>query len=112
MPVSDDDYVQELSDEDVDSHVVTRGSGDRASAQGSATRGGGGFEVARTWETVVEGEDGTLDSTVEGFLDAGKRKRYVDDELVSQIQLGFQCRSFDIISTGAMLQLACCSFLW
>lgn len=31
--------------------------------------------VARTWENVVEGADGTISSTVEGLLEAGKRKR-------------------------------------
>ncbi len=31
--------------------------------------------VTRTWENVVEGADGTISSTIEGLLEAGKRKR-------------------------------------
>ena len=38
-------------------------------------RGGAEWEVSRTWETLVEGADGTISSTVEGLLEAGKRKR-------------------------------------
>ncbi|KAI5289596.1 General transcription factor IIH subunit 2 [Ascosphaera aggregata] len=41
--------------------------------------GGKQFEVARTWETLVEGADGTIKSTVEGLLEAGKRKRLLRD---------------------------------
>lgn len=38
-------------------------------------RGGAEWEVSRTWESLVEGIDGTISSTVEGLLEAGKRKR-------------------------------------
>ena len=77
MADSDDEYVQDASDDDVDSHRVNRaGVGGGARAAGTNARGGsGGWEVTRTWENVVEGADGTISSTVEGLLEASKRKR-------------------------------------
>ena len=76
MPAeSDDEYVQEISDDEADAHVVTRGKQKLAQPRGSATRGGGGFEVSRTWENVVEGADGTISGSVQGLLDAGKKRR-------------------------------------
>ncbi len=75
MVESDDEYVQDISDDEVEAHQVTRGgagAGSRATGQGSR---GAGWEVTRTWENVVEGADGTISSTVEGLLEAGKRKR-------------------------------------
>ena len=74
MADSDEDYVQDLSDNDVEAHQVTRGSGEGSSGRGLGKRGGG-WEVTRTWEDVVEGADGTINSTVEGLLVADKRKR-------------------------------------
>ena len=76
MADSDDEYIQALSDDDVDAHQVTRGAGlgTRSSAHGPR-RGQQGWEVTRTWENVVEGADGTINSTVEDLLEAGKRKR-------------------------------------
>ena len=74
MAVSDDDYVQGISDDDVEAHQVTRGAGANSRATGQGSRGAG-WEVTRTWENVVEGADGTINSTVEGLLEAGKRKR-------------------------------------
>lgn len=75
MVDSDEDYVQEASDDDdVETYRVTRraGLGTRATASGAR---GGGWEVTRTWEKVVESEDGTINSTVEELLEAGKRHR-------------------------------------
>ena len=74
MAESDDEYVQDISDDDVEAHQVTRGSGAGSRAIGQGSRGAG-WEVTRTWENVVEGADGTINSTVEGLLEAGKRKR-------------------------------------
>ena len=74
MADSDDDYVQDISDEEGEAHQVTRGSGEGSNAQGLGKRGKD-WEVSRTWENVVEGADGTINSTVEGLLEAGKRKR-------------------------------------
>lgn len=74
MSDSDQEYIQDISDEEAEAHQVTRGSGEASKARGSGTRGGG-WEVTRTWEDVVEGADGTINSTVEGLLEADKRKR-------------------------------------
>lgn len=88
MPESDDEYVQDVSDDDIGAHQVSRGSGAGARGSGRGTRkggagigggdgGDGGWEVTRTWEQVREGADGTIDSTVDGLLEAGKRRRCV-----------------------------------
>ena len=74
MADSDEDYVQDISDDDVEAHQVTPGAGTGSRATGQGSRGAG-WEVTRTWENVVEGADGTISSTVEGLLEAGKRKR-------------------------------------
>ena len=74
MADSDEDYVQDISDEEVEAHQVTRGAGGSSRATGQGLRGAA-WEVTRTWENVVEGADGTINSTVEGLLEAGKRKR-------------------------------------
>lgn len=76
MADSDDDYVQDLSEEEAGAHQV-RGakSSTRAAGKGRKGMAGGGWEVTRTWENVVEGADGTINSTVEEMLEAGKRKR-------------------------------------
>lgn len=74
MADSDGDYVQEISDDDIEAHRVTRGRGASTKASGSKARGGG-WEVTRTWENVVESADGTINSTIEELLEAGKRKR-------------------------------------
>jgi len=39
------------------------------------------FEVTRTWDLLTEGADGTITGAVEGLLEAGKRKRYVQHHL-------------------------------
>jgi transcription initiation factor TFIIH subunit 2 len=74
-PVSDDEYIQEVSDDGADNHVVTRGKKKLDEPRGNGARGGGGFEVTRTWESVVEGADGTISGSVQGLLDAGKKRR-------------------------------------
>ena len=67
----DEEYVQDISEDEAEAHQVTR-TRSRGTGQGS---GSGGWEVTRTWENVVEGADGTINSTIEGILEAGKRKR-------------------------------------
>ena len=74
MADSDEEYVQDISDDEVEAHQVTRGAGTSSRATGHGTRGSA-WEVTRTWENVVEGADGTINSTVEGLREAGKRKR-------------------------------------
>ena len=76
MADSDDEYVQDISDDEVEAHQVTRGAGTGSRAVGHGSRGAG-WEVTRTWENVVEGADGTINSTVGALLEAGKRKRWV-----------------------------------
>lgn len=71
MADSDAEYVGEVS-EDEDELQVTRG--DRPGRK-RKQRGGAEWELSRTWETLVEGADGTISSAVEGLLEAGKRKR-------------------------------------
>lgn len=76
MPKSDDEYVG--SDSGDDSHVGARAGKPSTKTRGASERGGrGNWEVARTWENVVEGEDGTISSMVDGLLEAGKRQRLV-----------------------------------
>lgn len=76
MADSDEDYIGAISEDEGDDNVV-RGS---RGAAGSASKrrrqkSGAEFELSRTWETLVEGADGTISSTVEGLLEASKRKR-------------------------------------
>jgi transcription initiation factor TFIIH subunit 2 len=91
MSDSDGEYVaDDLSDEDIAAHQVsshgTRSSGPVRGAAGSTTRGGdtntgtnrrraAWEDIQRSWDTVVEGADGSINSTVEGLREAGKRKR-------------------------------------
>ncbi|CAG8876847.1 unnamed protein product [Penicillium nalgiovense] len=75
MADSDEEYVGEVT-EDEDDLQVTRGDNPRARRK---QRGGAEWELSRTWETLVEGADGTINSTVEGLLEAGKRKRLLKD---------------------------------
>jgi hypothetical protein len=77
MVDSDEDYVGAISEEEEEgeAHVVSAGAGTRARRR--KQHGGAEWEVSRTWESVVEGADGTISSTVEGLLEAGKRKRRV-----------------------------------
>ncbi len=77
MADSDEDYVQDLSEEEAEADRVMRGTRTSAKAPGKGRKGiaGGGWEVTRTWENVVESADGTINSTVEELLEAGKRKR-------------------------------------
>lgn len=75
MADSDEEYVGEVTD-DEDDFQVSRAGPERRSKR-RKQRGGAEWELSRTWETLVEGADGTISSTVEGLLEAGKRKRYV-----------------------------------
>jgi transcription initiation factor TFIIH subunit 2 len=76
MADSDEEYVGEISeDEDNGAHLVTRGPSIGTRSRRKKAREGAGFEIARTWETLVEDADGTISSTVVDLLEAGKRKR-------------------------------------
>jgi hypothetical protein len=94
MADSDGEYVaEEYSDDDIGAHQIdgagdysTRSTGQVKAPVGSSTRrgdreGGGSRrraaweDIQRSWDTVVEGADGSINSTVEGLREAGKRKR-------------------------------------
>lgn len=95
MVDSDSEYVaDDLSDDDIAAHQVssnthgTRSTGPVRGPAGSTTRGGdkesgsnrrraAWEDIQRSWDTVVEGADGSINSTVEGLREAGKRKRSV-----------------------------------
>ena len=98
MADSDGDFVVDSSDDDI---VATGGVGDvhgtRSTdrARGpvsSSTRGGdregGGTrrraaweDIQRSWDTVVEGVDGSINATIEGLREAEKRKRSAHQDL-------------------------------
>lgn len=88
MSDSDEEYIAELSDtardEDLgpdddddegDIRPLAGGRGARDARRKKKQRKGQEWEVARTWETLLEGADGTISAAVGGILDAGKRKR-------------------------------------
>jgi len=91
MADSDGEYMEdELSDEEINTNQTSRShlrsSGPVKGPSGSKTRGGDRVprkraaweDIQRSWDTVVEGADGSINSTVEGLLEAGKRKRYLN----------------------------------
>jgi transcription initiation factor TFIIH subunit 2 len=93
MADSDGEYVaDDLSDDDIGAPVTsggghgTRSTGPVQGPAGSSTRGGdtkagsnrrraAWEDIQRSWDTVVEGADGSINSTVEGLREANKRKR-------------------------------------
>lgn len=97
MADSDGEYMgDDRSDDDNDHQVIsgnghgTRSSGALAGPAGTSTGGGAGNgansggtkrrraaweDIQRSWDTVVEGADGSINSAVEGLLEASKRKR-------------------------------------
>jgi transcription initiation factor TFIIH subunit 2 len=90
MADSDGEYVaDDHSDDEIDAHVVSsHGTRSTGPVPGATSRGGetGGSssrrraaweDIQRSWDTVVEGADGSINSTVEGLREAGKRKRSV-----------------------------------
>ncbi|KAE8416326.1 Ssl1-like-domain-containing protein [Aspergillus pseudocaelatus] len=81
MADSDEEYIGEVSEDEDDNNVFRgpRKEGSAFRAKRRKQRGGAEWEVSRTWETLVEGADGTISSTVEGLLEAGKRKRLLKD---------------------------------
>ena len=75
MADSDEEYIGNVTEDEDD--VALQGSRGAPSSRAKRRkqRGGAEWEVSRTWETLIEGADGTISSTVEGLLEAGKRKR-------------------------------------
>jgi transcription initiation factor TFIIH subunit 2 len=92
MSSSDEDYVADDSDDDRNAQRVPGTHGTRSSgpvkdnAGGRGPRGGEGKEkgkkvaawenINRSWDVVIEGADGSINSTVEGINQQNKRKRY------------------------------------
>lgn len=74
MADSDEEYVGDVTEDEEDFPVARN---ERTRSGKRKQRGGAEWELSRTWETLVEGADGTISSTVEGLLEAGKRKRLV-----------------------------------
>lgn len=72
MADSDEEYIGDVTEDEEDLQVTRSG---RVRTRKRKQRGGAEWELSRTWETLVEGADGTISSTVEGLLEAGKRKR-------------------------------------
>ncbi|KAH8820470.1 Ssl1-like-domain-containing protein [Xylogone sp. PMI_703] len=99
MADSDGEYIaDDISDDDIEAHQVTssrHGHGTRSSGALRGPAGSGAREgekerssnrrraawedIQRSWDTVVEGADGSINSTVEGLREANKRKRLLRD---------------------------------
>ena len=89
MAESDGEYISDISDDDLPAANTiggtkahaTRSSGPVKGATGGASKGDSGRrraaweDIQRSWDTVVEGADGNLSSTVEELKEAGKRQR-------------------------------------
>ena len=84
MADSDEDYIGSITededDDDLNELPISQSNNSAYKTRSSRRkkkqrRGGAEWEVSRTWESLVEGADGTINSTVEGLLEAGKRKR-------------------------------------
>lgn len=76
MADSDEEYVGNISEDEADDKIRRRSRGAAGPvSKRRKQKGGAEFEISRTWETLVEGADGTINSTVEGLLEASKRKR-------------------------------------
>lgn len=73
MPADDDEYVQ--SEDEDDANNFSGGRRGQLGKSGSAARGAGGFELARTWEQITEDNDGTIGGSIEELLEAKKRRR-------------------------------------
>ncbi|KAJ5653509.1 hypothetical protein N7490_000512 [Penicillium lividum] len=76
MADSDEEYVGDVTEDEDDLQVIRK---DQIGTRKRKQRGGAEWELSRTWETLVEGADGTISATVEGLLEAGKRKRLLKD---------------------------------
>ena len=96
MSDSDEEYVAELSDDERDEDLDEdndedeldvrpgaapastggrRAGTSRRGARRKKPRKGQEWEVARTWESLVEGADGTISAAVGDIVEASKRKR-------------------------------------
>lgn len=91
MADSDGEYAEDITDDEgtgglQPSSHGTRSTGPVRGAVGSSTKNGdtngstrhraAWEDIQRSWDTVIEGADGSINSTVEGLREAGKRKRF------------------------------------
>jgi transcription initiation factor TFIIH subunit 2 len=81
MSSDDSDFVAGQSEDEAD-HVVaagTKGMTTRRRAAGARGANSGRKErwedIQRSWDTVVEGEDGSIEATITGIREKGKRRR-------------------------------------
>jgi transcription initiation factor TFIIH subunit 2 len=95
MADSDGEYVEDLSDDDLNDHRVATGgdvgsygtrskaargngkSGDGRKAKGGPRSKAAWEDIKRSWENVVETEDGSI--TIDALLEAEKRRRLMRD---------------------------------
>ncbi|EZF32360.1 hypothetical protein H109_03336 [Trichophyton interdigitale MR816] len=119
----DENLEEEDEDEDdiVDSRTASSRRRDRDRGGKSRKKkkrkqhGGAEWEVARTWETLVEGADGTITATVDGLLEADKRKRLLKDttplqrgiirHMILVLDLSFAMAEKDLRPTRYLLTL-------
>ena len=91
MADSDADFAVDSDDEIGNTRIASSAHGTRSGGrpqgstenatrgndnQGTARRRAAWEDIQRSWDTVVEGADGSINSTVEGLREAGKRQRY------------------------------------
>lgn len=133
MSSSDGDYVADDSDHETSTHAQTapqygtRSSGvvSRPGAPSSSTRGGdtqvtkvkraAWEDIQRSWDTIVESADGSINSAVEALGAASKRKRLLKDttplqrgiirHLVLVLDLSFAMVEKDLRPTRYLLML-------
>jgi transcription initiation factor TFIIH subunit 2 len=125
MADSDGEYVaDDMSDDDFHDHQVTNDGAHDTRSQGKSGKGKRGKksrqskaaweDVKRSWETVVEGEDGSL--SVGELLEAEKRKRLLRDttplqrgiirHLVLVLDMSFAMVEKDLLPTRYRLTMA------
>lgn len=85
MPDSDDEYI-EADSGDEGAHALSKkggrrtgGVGTRSQAKSAPANKEKWEEIHRSWDQVVEGEDGSIASAVIGLLEGTKRKRVLRD---------------------------------
>ncbi|AEO71394.1 uncharacterized protein THITE_2123698 [Thermothielavioides terrestris NRRL 8126] len=131
MADSDGEYVEDLSDDDLHDHrVAADGTGASYGTRSKAARGtgtqggrrkarGGGRskaaweDIKRSWENVVEAEDGSI--TIEALLEAEKRRRLMRDttplqrgiirHLMLVLDMSFAMAEKDLLPTRYLLTL-------
>jgi transcription initiation factor TFIIH subunit 2 len=82
MSDSDDDYVAGDDDSNIIQHQGSSRHGTRSSGpvaadttQGTTRKKVAWEEIHRSWDTVIEGADGSINNAVEGLREGAMRKR-------------------------------------